>query len=113
MHHIAACTASNIIVLCTPGGQPTLDVFTTLYKAGALTDKTVIDLTNPFSLDHLKSTSGGEMLQQISGPAVKVVKTLNTIGHNMYSTPSVGGQKADMFVAGDNAEAKNDVVKLV
>jgi hypothetical protein len=33
---------------------------------------TVIDLTNPFTLDHLKSTSGGEMLQNISGPTVKV-----------------------------------------
>ncbi len=126
--HAEACKESQIIVLCTPGGQATLDCFTTLYKAALLSgeitrtwlnkaitsieDKIVIDLTNPFALDHAKSTSGGEMLQNIA-PTVRVVKTLNSIGHNKYGSPAVHGEKVDMFVAGDNAEARKVVLELV
>jgi predicted dinucleotide-binding enzyme len=44
---------------------------------------------------------------------VQVVKTLNTIGHNKYGSPTVGGEKADMFVAADNNDAKSEALNLV
>lgn len=72
----------------------------------------MVDLTNPFSLDHLKSTSGGEMLQAISGPTVRVVKAFNSVGHEKYLAPTVKGEKIDMFVAADNLEARKEILQL-
>lgn len=118
--HSKAIEHASIVFLATPGGQPTLDVFTELYKAGlfvpvestVVISKIVVDLTNPFALDHLKSTSGGEMLQAIGGPYVRIVKAFNTTGHEKYCAPTVKGEKIDLFVAGDNQSARETILKL-
>jgi len=111
--HSDACKAADIIVLATPGGQATIDVFSTLYKAALLSeDKIVVDLTNPFSLDHKKSDSGGEMLQKIAA-SVRVVKTLNSVGHDLYTHPKVNNVAIDMFVAADDLDAKRRIMHLV
>lgn len=115
--HLEACKGANFVFLATPGGDATLDVFKTLFKTGCLEavdrEKVVVDLTNPFALDHLKSTSGGEMLQAIAGDTVHVVKTLNTCGHNLYNSPTIGNEKVDMFVAGNNEQARKQTLELV
>lgn len=46
-------------------------------------------------------------------PDADVVKALNTIGAEHYRDPTVAGEQATMFVAGDDPEAKATVVDLV
>lgn len=110
--HADACHAAQVLILATPGGAATVDVLSTLWKAALVTPQhIVVDLTNPFSIDHPKSTSGGEMLQALS-PTIRVVKAFNTVGSNKFVAPTVGTDKIDMFVAGDNAEARHAIMRL-
>jgi len=46
-------------------------------------------------------------------PDADVVKALNTIGAEHYRDPTVAGEAATMFVAGDDPEAKATVLDLV
>lgn len=40
-------------------------------------------------------------------PQVRVVKCFNTVGYEIMADPMFGSQRADMFMAGDDAEAKS------
>ncbi len=58
-------------------------------------------------------TSAGEKVQQWL-PGAKVVKAYNTVGAPLMVDPSFqGGLKGDMFIAGDNADAKSKVADLI
>jgi hypothetical protein len=71
--------------------------------------KTIIDMSNRFEGGH--SRSAGEDLAALAAGA-QVVKALNTIGAEYYLTPTLSGQAATMFIAGDSGEAKALVRKL-
>jgi predicted dinucleotide-binding enzyme len=78
--------------------------------------KIIIDITNPLDfsqgtppriLDQYTVTSLGETLQQIL-PQAHVVKTLNTINYKlMVDAREVNGGNHDLFICGNNANAKN------
>lgn len=104
---------------CTLGGA-TLEA---LKAAGAqnLRGKILIDLSNP--LDFSKgmpptlfagnTDSLGEQIQR-AFPEAKVVKTLNTINANLMVDPGkLKGGDHDLFVSGNDAEAKAKVTELL
>ncbi|MGZ6135275.1 MAG: NADPH-dependent F420 reductase [Myxococcaceae bacterium] len=83
--------------------------------------KVVMDATNP--LGHSPNgpptlavgfdTSAGEKVQQWL-PGAKVVKAYNTVGAPLMVDPSFqGGLKGDMFIAGDDADAKSKVADII
>jgi predicted dinucleotide-binding enzyme len=81
----------------------------------ALTDKTVIDVTNALGPDRNLAvgftTSGAEELQK-KLPKAHVIKAFNTVFAQHMDTGHVDGQALSAFVAGDNERAKTTVLEL-
>lgn len=74
------------------------------------TGKVVIDAVNRFG----PSASGRSVAQDIAALAegAHVVKAFNATGNNVMGNPHFGGQRADLFIAGDDAGAKTTVKAL-
>jgi len=109
-----AAANSDIIVLAT-GYE---DAVEALRSVGNLQDKVVIDITNPLTADYMgltigHSTSAGEEIAK-AVPGVHVVKAFNTVFAQVLNEGAdfVAGRKVSVFVAGDNAQAKQSVTEL-
>ena len=82
---------------------------------GEVTGKTVVDPTNLLSADwsyagDLKK-SGAEQVQEWARGA-RVVKAFNTVFAQNMTTGRVNGESLSLLVAGDDAEAKKQVLDL-
>jgi predicted dinucleotide-binding enzyme len=89
----------------------------TLAQLGDLTDRVVIDCTNPLlsdlsgiELGHV--ISAGEQIA-IWAPGAKVVKAFNTASVKVMLNPQFGEHRATMFYCGDDAAAKLTVRQLI
>ena len=107
-----AAAASDIVVLATPW-PATRDA---VQAAGDLTGKVIVDCTNPLKEDFSGlalgyTTSGAEQVAQWAKGA-KVFKAFNQVGFNIMAKPSFDGQRAVMFICGDDAAHKPTVLKL-
>ena len=113
-----AAAHGEIIFNCT-AGMASLDA---LRAAGTrnLQGKILIDVSNPLdfskgmppSLSVSNTDSLGEQIQK-SFPETKVVKTLNTVTAALMVDPSLIPGTHTMFVSGNDAQAKDTVVKLL
>jgi len=88
-----------------------------LKAAGDLTNKVIIDISNPITADYKgltigHSTSAAEEIQKLASNA-KVVKAFNTIFAELLPTESRKGRKVQVFIAGDDEAAKAKVSDLV
>ena len=90
-----------------------------LAGAANLAGKIVIDVTNPFGpgpsgpalvIGH--DDSAGEQVQRWL-PGSRVVKTWNTVNHALMIDPQVPGGPGDMFLCGNDDEAKRTVSDLL
>jgi predicted dinucleotide-binding enzyme len=73
----------------------------------------VIDATNDFDPSDLNGRTSSEVLADLV-PGARVVKAANTIGAAILgSDPHEGGGRRVIFVSGDDAEAKSEVVALL
>jgi 8-hydroxy-5-deazaflavin:NADPH oxidoreductase len=78
--------------------------------------KVVIDATNPLDfsggappkLAVSGNDSGGERVQKLL-PGARVVKAFNTVGHTLMFRPQLPGGPPDMFIAGNDEDAKKKV----
>ena len=79
-------------------------------------DKIVIDITNPLKGDlsglQTDGTSGAELVQK-QLPQAKVIKAFNTVFAGNQAVAAVDGVQLDGFVAGDDADAKKQVMYLL
>jgi 8-hydroxy-5-deazaflavin:NADPH oxidoreductase len=107
-----AADGAEIVVLATPW-PATRDA---ILAAGKLAGKIVIDCTNPLepelsglSIGH--TTSAGEQVAQWASGA-RVVKAFNTTGANNMANSRYGDKEITMCIAGDDAAAKQTVIKL-
>jgi predicted dinucleotide-binding enzyme len=82
-----------------------------LGQLGDLDGKVVIDCTNRFSTPTGGSANSSEDLARML-PGTQVVRAFNTIGAEHYGSPVFGGERASMFIAGDDAQAKAVVGRL-
>src|SRR5437588_4216929 len=116
----ADAAAHGEIVVNATHGAASLDA---LKMAGAenLDGKILVDVSNPLdfsqgfppSLFVSNTDSLGEQIQR-AFPGAKVVKTLNTINAQVMIDPSVvAGGDHDVFVSGNDAEAKAEVTKIL
>jgi predicted dinucleotide-binding enzyme len=86
----------------------------------AFAGKVVIDATNPLDfsagfppdLAIKGNDSGGETLQRLV-PQAKVVKAFNIVNNDLMFRPNVAGGPPDMFIAGDDADAKKRVTAIL
>jgi len=111
-----AAKQAEIAILCTAweGAKPTVES-----AIGGLTGKVVIDVTNP--LDFSKGTppslsvaghdSAGETVQRWL-PKSHVVKCWNIVGNPYMIDPKLP-QTPTMFIAGNDAKAKQTVTALL
>jgi len=85
---------------------------------GSLSGKILIDCTNPMTPDYMQlvvghGTSGAEEIAKMASGA-RVVKAFNHIyAQIIHSGPQFGNRKANVFIAGDDAEAKQTVANLI
>jgi predicted dinucleotide-binding enzyme len=83
-----------------------------------LKGKILVDITNPLnqSFDDLATPPGSSAAEEIAKVApqdTKVVKAFNTTFAGLLTQGHVAGEPLDVFIAGDDAEAKATVAKLI
>ncbi|MGW4518925.1 NADPH-dependent F420 reductase [Streptomyces sp. NPDC004393] len=106
-------------VVNTTAGAASLEALT---AAGAdnLAGKVLIDIANPLdfsagmppSLNPVNTDSLGEQIQR-SFPDTRVVKALNTMNCEVMVDPSRVPGEHDVFVSGDDTDAKKKVTELL
>ena len=110
-----AIAASDIVVIATPY-QASLDVARTL--GPSLAGKVVVDISNPLNdsysdLVTAPGTSAAEEIRKLLPGSVKLVKAFNTTFAGTLVAGQVAGQPLDVFLAGDEDDAKAKVAELV
>lgn len=104
--------ASDVVVLATPWPA----TLATVEGVGSLQGNILIDCTNPLSPDLSglsidAGTSGAEQVAQRAKGA-RVVKAFNSISSRTMAGPLFGSEKADLFLCGDDPDAKATVAQL-
>ena len=98
-----------MVVLAVPHGA-VADIAWEL--SDILTDKIVVDATNPLNATYTDLTtsgvSAGESLQE-QLPGVAVVKAFNTTFAARYANTTENGAPLDVYLAGDDAAARQTV----
>jgi predicted dinucleotide-binding enzyme len=86
-------------------------------NAGKLAGKIVVDITNPLNAtyDGLVTAPGRSAAEEIAAvlPKSRVVKAFNTTFAGTLVAGAVKGNPLDVLVAGDDADAKATVIRLV
>ncbi|MEI7145764.1 NADPH-dependent F420 reductase [Pectobacterium brasiliense] len=108
----AAISVADIVILATPYPAAT-DVFS---AAGDLAGKVLVDISNPVSADFSElvighETSAAEEIQKLI-PGANVVKAFNTLFAQLLPEESRQSNKLQVFIAGDNELAREQVAKL-
>lgn len=110
-----AARQADVIALAVPWQA----VEQAIADCGNLDGKLVIDVTNPLRMaaDGLElalgfDSSGAEEVARLA-PGARVVKTMNQVGFAVMADSAGYPVPPSMFVAGDDADAKGTVVKLV
>lgn len=106
--------ADDVVVLAVyyPDAKAAVEQY-----ADGLSGKVVVDITNPVNdtYDDLVTPPDSSAAQELAAiaPGASVVKAFNTTFANTLNQGAVGGQQLDVFIAGDDEEAKAKVAKLV
>ena len=83
-----------------------------------LRDKILIDICTPFNATYdglatASDTSAAEETAKAIAPGAKVVKAFTTNFSGTLAVGQVAGQPLDVFIAGDDAQAKDIVAELI
>jgi predicted dinucleotide-binding enzyme len=113
-----AAAAAELLVNAT-GGAVSLDVLASI-DAADLAGKVLLDVSNPLDfsqgfppgLSPAVTDSAAEQLQR-AHPALRVVKSLNTMNCDVMVDPSLVRGPHTVFMAGDDDEAKAAVTDLL
>lgn len=103
-----ASSVGGIVVLAVPYSA-VLDVVR--HYGEALAGKLLVDITNPVASDYTSfvtptDSSGAQEIAKAAPTNAKVVKAFNTLFSHVLATGPAEGQTLDVFLAGDDAEAK-------
>jgi len=113
-----AAAFGEIVFNCTTGGAS----LEALRSAGAsnLDGKILVDVANPLDFSHgmppsLFAGNTDSLAERIQAafPAAKVVKALNTVNANVMIDPGRVPGDSDVFVSGNDAGAKAQVVRIL
>jgi predicted dinucleotide-binding enzyme len=115
--YIDAANGADLVINAS-NGAASLDI---LAAVGAvhLDGKVLIDVANPLdfsrgfpALNPVNTDSLGEQIQR-AFPNARVVKTLNTMTAAVMVNPAMLAEDTSVFVAGDDADAKQTVRELL
>ena len=105
----------NVVVLAVPyaAAAPIVQQY-----GDALAGKIVVDITNPVDFNTLSltvtgETSGAEEIAKAAPAGARIVKAFNTTFAGTLIGGQVAGRPVDVFVAGDDAEAKATISQLI
>jgi predicted dinucleotide-binding enzyme len=99
--------AAGIVVVAVPWNSVPEAVQGTDWKG-----KAVIDATNDWAADDLNGRTSSELVADLVAGA-RVVKAANTLGAEVLgSDPQEAGGRRVIFISGDDADAKAEVVTL-
>lgn len=104
---------AEVVVLAVPANA----AVSAVEQAGGLAGKVVIDCTNPLTWDagpvHAPPPEGSITAQLAARfPSARFVKAFNTFGAEFHDNAQVAGTSADLYMAGDDAQAKGLVGEL-
>ena len=110
-----AAPAGEIVILAIPYSA-VLEVVKQ-YGPG-LAGKLLVDITNPVASDHMSfvtppDSSGAQEIAKVAPADAHVIKAFNTQFSHVLAARSAAGQPLDVFLAGDDAEAKARVSAFV
>jgi NADPH-dependent F420 reductase len=96
---------------------PAAAALAVLEEATGLGNAVVIDCTNPVTWDkgpvHAPPEEGSMAAHLAKRfPRARVVKAFNTFGAEFHANPKLGATVADLYLAGDDAEAKRTVSEI-
>ena len=108
---IETVTFGDVIVLAVPWTA----IEETIHRAGNLSNKILIDPTNPLTTDlkglALDNSSAAEKISNLS-KSTKVVKAFNIIGAKTLNNSIFDSQRADIFICGNDSHSKQVVREL-
>jgi len=110
-----AAPAGDMVILAVPYAA-VLDV---LQQYGeALAGKLLVDITNPVAANHTSlvtpgDSSGAQEIAKAAPADAGVVKAFNTQFSHVLAAGPAGGHPLDVFIAGDDAEAKARVSAFI
>jgi predicted dinucleotide-binding enzyme len=107
---------SNSMIISTIGYPAVLDVLRTY--GSQLESKVLVDVSNPLNptYDDLSipgGTSAAEEIAKVAPKSTRVIKAYNTIFAAVLAQGQISGQPVDVFIAGDDDNAKATLSKLI
>jgi hypothetical protein len=110
-----AAPAGDIVILAVPYTSAAAVVSS---YGDALHGKVIIDITNPMSPDFKSlvtpdGSSGAQEIAKVAPAGAQVVKAFNTLFSNVLMAGPADGRPLDVFIAGDDAQAKARVSEFI
>ena len=110
-----AAPDGDIVILAVPYGSAAAVVSE---YGDALQGKVIIDLTNPISPDFQgfvppDGSSGAQEIAKAAPAGAHVVKAFNTLFSHVLAAGPAEGRLLDVFIAGDDAQAKTRVSAFI
>jgi len=107
--------AGDIVILAVPYASAATVVSD---YGDALHGKVIVDITNPVNADFTgfvtpDGSSGAQEIAKAAPAGAHVVKAFNTLPSDVVAAGSAEGRALDVFIAGDDAEAKMSVSTFV
>ena len=107
--------AGDIVILAVPYASAAAVVSE---YGDALHGKVVIDITNPITPDSKgfvtpEGSSGAQEIAKAAPASAHVVKAFNTLPSDVLAAGSAEGRLLDVFIAGDDAQAKARVSMFI
>lgn len=112
---VGTAPAGDLVILTVPYASAAAVV--SEYGDG-LRDKIIIDITNPVTPDFTgfatpEGSSGAQEIAKAAPAGAHVVKAFNTLFANVLTDGPAEGHPLDVFIAGDDAQAKAGVSVFV
>jgi predicted dinucleotide-binding enzyme len=113
-----AVPAGEIVILAVPYAA-VLDVVK--HYGAALAGKLLVDITNPVAADlasfvtsvTLRDSFGAQEIARAASADAMVIKAFNTLFSHVLAAGSFQGRPLDVFIAGDDAQAKARVATFI
>ncbi len=107
--------AGDIVILAVPYASAAAVIG---QYGDALHGKVVVDITNPITPDFTgfltpEGTSGAQEIAKAAPTGAHVVKAFNTLPSDVLAASPAKGHPLDVFIAGDDAQAKADVSEFI
>jgi 8-hydroxy-5-deazaflavin:NADPH oxidoreductase len=107
--------AGDIVILAVPYASAAAVIG---QYGDALHGKVVVDITNPITPDFRgfltpEGTSGAQEIAKAAPTGAHVVKAFHTLPSDVLAASPAKGHPLDVFIAGDDAQAKADVSEFI